>query len=111
MEGASDVVPQQGNPSFAQGTAQLLKRMDTIRARAKQSMDLAAALESDPAPSAVGPMEVFQSLAASPRGGKEPKQYITDVLQLLEDIEGRDADHFAKYMAMIGTMMAQLSEH
>ncbi|KAG9255595.1 uncharacterized protein F5Z01DRAFT_635223 [Emericellopsis atlantica] len=105
---AGSVTQQQGVPSFAQEVAHMYQELEVLQARAKQCMELAAAHDDDPPPSAVGPMEVFRSLAASAPSG-EVTQRIAGVLQLLEDIEGRDGDQFAKYVDLMGDTMKQLS--
>ncbi|KAI6778571.1 uncharacterized protein J7T54_003321 [Emericellopsis cladophorae] len=107
MAGAGSVTQPQSVSSFAQEAAHVYQELEVFQARAKQCMELAAAHDDDPPPSAVGPMEVFRSLAASAPSG-EVTQRIAGVLQLLEDIEGRDADHFAKYVALIGDTIEQL---
>jgi len=108
MAGTGSVTQQQGVLSFAQEAAHVYQELEVLKARAKQCMELAAANDDDPPPSAVVPMEVFRSLAASAPSG-EVKQRIAGVLQLLEDIEGRDADHFAKYVHLMGDAMKKLS--
>jgi hypothetical protein len=109
MDGNGRAAERHETLSLAQEITCLRQMMESVCARAKQSMAVAAAQDADPPPYSVGPAEVFRSLGACVRGGKEVKKRIAGVLQLLEDIQCRDAEHFAQCAATLQAMMNQLS--